>query len=95
MLRRSRLKPVSAKKAALKKEYLAEKTARMNRQREQRGGTFCERCDKLRWVDGHHPYGQAGKWILIFFLICRKCHDWIHANGKAAREEGWTKDIPR
>jgi len=82
-LKRSRLKPVSAKKAEWKRQYLAEKLRRMALTRR------CERCRTLPPRDGHHPKGQHGENIMEFYLLCRPCHDWIHTHPNEAREDGW------
>ena len=79
----TRLAPMSAAKAGWNRKYAAEKRRRMA------VTPRCERCKVNRPKDGHHPVGQCGERIMTFFLVCRECHDWIHANGKEAREGGW------
>lgn len=69
--------------------YSRAKADRMRAQIEERGSTFCERCRENGPVDGHHPGGQIGAAIMRFFLICRRCHDWIHEHGREARDQGW------
>lgn len=49
----------------------------------------CRRCWKRKAIEGHHPFGQFGALIMIFWPICRVCHDEIHANHNKARAEGW------
>ena len=85
---RTVLKVVSVTKAFWKKLYAAEKQIRGEVVKNR-----CERCGG--WtarLDGHHPYGQAGKWIMLFVMFCRDCHEWAHANPTAARDEGWICD---
>lgn len=81
--RRQGLRQVSVKKAHWRKLYL--------------GGLrflvaldpLCRRCQRRRAIEGHHPWGQLGALILLFFPICRTCHDEIENNKKKARAEGW------
>lgn len=63
----------------LKKEYIA-------------NHPLCERCRKVPTSDLHHKAGRMGKWLCdtrYFAGLCRKCHDWVGANGKEAEREGW------
>jgi hypothetical protein len=84
------LRPTSAKKAAWRRQYAKELARRKAEQEATAGHTFCQRCRKPATVDGHHPAGQAGVLIMLFFLLCRLCHDWAHfTSPKQAREEGW------
>lgn len=50
---------------------------------------ICRRCRKRLATEGHHPLGQIGALILIFWPICRRCHDQIHDFPNEAREDGW------
>jgi hypothetical protein len=88
-LNRSRkpLKPVSAKRAVWLAKYHAAVKARKKKQ------DWCDVCRvPHRFLDAHHPQGRIGELIMIFFLVCRGCHDWIHfVNPRQARLEGWLK----
>lgn len=86
-----RLRPMSRAKAAMQPRYRLYKRVAVENQIDEHGCTWCERCEKPGPVDPHHPGGRVGENLLTFFLICRDCHDWIHANTKAARVEGWMK----
>jgi hypothetical protein len=50
---------------------------------------ICRRCRRRRAIEGHHPFGQAGALILIFWPFCRVCHDEVHFHPNKAREDGW------
>jgi hypothetical protein len=50
---------------------------------------LCRRCRRRRATEGHHPFGQVGALILIFWPFCRTCHDAVHEHSNQAREEGW------
>lgn len=89
MKRGGKLKSVSPQKTAWKVRYNVAKQLRISEQLMDSGYIVCERCKHGAKVEGHHPNGQAGKNILTFFLVCRPCHDWIHAHGKEARKEGF------
>ncbi len=50
----------------------------------------CDRCEQWREVDVHHIRGRRGPLLTAtsyWLLVCRPCHDWIHANPAAAREQ--------
>lgn len=56
---------------------------------------ICERCKKSKATDIHHKAGRVGKWLCrheFFAATCRPCHDEIHANPTAARQQGWIID---
>lgn len=91
-LKRTPLARESSEKGRWRRKYSAELRLRKAQQVEDRGTTFCERCERNRPVDGHHPGGQIGAAILVFFLICRRCHDWIHFEAPGeARSAGWLR----
>jgi hypothetical protein len=50
---------------------------------------LCRRCRRRRATEGHHPWGQLGAKIFIFWPFCRQCHDEVENNKKKARAEGW------
>jgi hypothetical protein len=50
---------------------------------------LCRRCRRRRATEGHHPFGQIGMLILIFFPFCRACHREVEDNKRQAREDGW------
>lgn len=64
----------------------------MEKRERMRAHPLCECCDTAKAQDGHHPFGQNGRRIMVFVVVCRKCHDRIHGNGKWARTEGWVHD---
>lgn len=93
MKRQARLKPRSDKKAAWVEQYLAEKERRMALQIAERGATWCQKCTEPKPVEGHHPGGQNGARIMVFFLICNPCHHEIHfVSPRQARLDGWLTD---
>jgi 5-methylcytosine-specific restriction endonuclease McrA len=56
--------------------------------------TKCLVCTKANAVDVHHVAGRYGKGLTDvnnFLPVCRQCHNWIHENGKEARELGFRK----
>jgi hypothetical protein len=86
--RKTKLKPMSQKKIAWKRQYAEEKKL----------DTFprpcrCPDCKGRKWerpqMDPHHPMGQAGAHILIYVWVCRPFHTWIHDHGQRARELGY------
>lgn len=89
---RARMNQRSEAKGNLHSQYMAAKRVRL------REHPQCECCVsfKLNPVrlaqDGHHPFGQAGKLILVFVIICRECHDRIHGSPGEARSSGWLCD---
>lgn len=50
---------------------------------------LCVRCGKRPATEGHHPFGQIGALILLFWPFCRPCHDEVENNKRQARAEGW------
>lgn len=82
MKRSGKLRPMSTKKAALMPAYrkmVAEQSVYFS---------HCVRCRKMRVLEPHHPAGRIGLKLFHFIMICRECHDWIHANAKQARIDG-------
>jgi hypothetical protein len=60
--------------------------------------TGCARCDKggQGWkhmggdFEPHHVFLRRTRWACAAFLpLCHHCHEWVHANGRQAREDGW------
>jgi hypothetical protein len=53
----------------------------------------CVRCHRERSIDPHEirRRSQGGSMLdeKIIVMICRRCHEWIHANPLAAHESGW------
>jgi hypothetical protein len=82
-LQRSPIRKVSKKKLAWRKLYLLGLAFLM------RVDPLCRRCRRRRATEGHHPFGQIGALILIFWPFCRQCHDEVENNKKKARAEGW------
>jgi hypothetical protein len=50
---------------------------------------LCVRCGKRKATEGHHPFGQIGALILLFWPFCRPCHNEVENNKKQARADGW------
>ncbi len=87
-LRRTRLKPVSPRKAADRRLYTL-RSARFKAER-----PICEVCHKAKTRDVHHKHGRLGGNLLneaTWLAVCRGCHDWIHSNPSTARERGLLK----
>ena len=87
-MKRSRINPVSAKRAKRLKEYYMLRTAYLT------ANLKCEICKKRNSNDIHHIAGRLGDLlndVTNFLAVCRACHDWIHANGREAREKGYLK----
>lgn len=90
--RKTRLKPMSAKKKAMQPAYRAAVKAAKEAQIAEYGCTYCEKCSlSSREVEPHHPQGRIGKNLLIFRLVDRSCHEQIHSHPAAARLDGWLK----
>jgi nitrate/TMAO reductase-like tetraheme cytochrome c subunit len=52
----------------------------------------CERCHEQAATDIHHTAKRYGGLLNVESLwraVCRRCHDAIHHNPKAARAKGW------
>jgi hypothetical protein len=49
---------------------------------------ICRICEERKATEGHHPWGQRGWLILLFWPICRICHDWIEDHKNKARGLG-------
>lgn len=84
-MRRTKLKPVSAKQRDLLVSY--QSSVPLNE-----GG--CARCGTLDNLQKHHPYGRSatkdGKpCITLWIWLCYHCHDWVHVNSNQAYAEGW------
>lgn len=56
-----------------------------------RSQAVCERCSVRVATDMAHrmPRAIGGHSPLNIAHLCRTCHEWCHANPKAARFEGW------
>lgn len=83
ILRRTRLKPISKAKAELRALYLLALAFLI------RIDPWCRRCRRGHATEGHHPWGQIGYLILLFWPFCRACHMEVESNKNKAREEGW------
>lgn len=92
---RQRIAPRSVVKQDYHAEYMRAKAARI-RQHPQ-----CECCVAFNLSrinpaqDGHHPFGQAGKLIMVFVVVCRECHDRFHGSPGEARSGGWICDTTK
>src|SRR5687768_5903749 len=55
----------------------------------------CQRCGERKSHDVHEVLRRsAGGSILDVSncrALCRRCHDWVHANPEQARVDGWLK----
>ena len=85
-MKRSRIAPRSDTKAEWHRRYMAEKRLRLQTVK------HCQYTGNRVPLDGHHPFGQAGKNILIFVLVGREAHDFFHAHPRTARDLGWICD---
>lgn len=85
---KSKIKKVSDKHRAWESQY-----QQMHRADDPLQVAKCECCRGQVFhkneLERHHPYGRKRGWILVYVYICRKRHNWIHANGKEARRLGW------
>lgn len=82
-MRRARLKQRSAKKSHWQGLYILALKFLI------RLDPLCRRCRRRHATEGHHPWGQIGALILLFFPICRICHEEVEGNKRQARAEGW------
>lgn len=85
-MKRTRLRPMSAKRAAQAKEYSALRKAFLTARPK------CERCQKKKSKDVHHVHGRlAGAYLdtTTWKALCRACHDWVHHHPADARRTGW------
>jgi hypothetical protein len=84
-LRKTRLRPVSLKKAEWRQLY------RMKWQAEARPVMLCQDClgrFPLSMMHRHHPASQRGALIMVYVWICEECHTCIHDTGKVSRVLG-------
>jgi len=94
---RKPIRPVSAKKAKWLPLYAKAKRERLAQMINELGCYKCEKCGRITGcnvepnLEPHHTQGRINENILIFKLVCRICHRWIHDHGKEARETGWIK----
>ena len=64
---------------ALKKIYTPESCARC--------GASGEGWNNL---EPHHIAERTDLWRMMLIVpLCNGCHEWVHANGQTAREDGW------
>lgn len=92
-MRRTRLNPISKKRAAQMREYIALRRAYLKEH------PFCELCileggNTLppRATDIHHKKGRSGAMLLDtthWMAVCRASHRKIHDNPKWAYENGY------
>lgn len=84
---------MSKKKATLTTLYRRYVKLKIAEQNDMHGCTYCERCKKNSAVEPHHTQTRIGGNILVFSLLCRRCHAEIHANTKKARKDGWLSTL--
>lgn len=95
-MKRTRLRPVAKSKQADRRKYAAEARAFIAAAREAKAHCpvmLAIEGRKLLPVDVHHIRGRGPllRAQEFWIAVSRKGHDWIHANGRAAREKGWLK----
>lgn len=89
---RKPLAKASKTKAMWNRRYHKAKSERIAAQIKEHGYSYSELTgERSSELDGHHPNGQAGKWILNFKLCTRSEHNLIHLNPNQARKKGWLK----
>jgi len=74
-MKRTRLKPVSKKRAAQLREYSKLRKAFLNEH------PICEACAKKRSAEIHHKKGRFGRWLLdtdYWAALCWNCHRKAH-----------------
>ena len=83
--KKTRLKPVSAKRQSWLELY----------KRQKDGDHIFQMCPvcavkgRKEEMDAHHTHGRSGENILRYIWVHRVCHDWIHGNPNKARERGF------
>lgn len=84
--RKTRLKPISDKRKAEHKTYMALRAVFLAKSHE------CQVCQKAKAKDVHHKKGRhSGNYLNTetWLAVCRPCHRWIHDNPAKAREQGF------
>lgn len=87
--RNRRLRPTATKRKKECQAYTKIRAVYLERH------PVCERCKKAKSQEIHHKAGRYCKLLCdyrMFAAICRECHEWIHANGRQARADGWIYD---
>jgi len=80
-----KIKPISDRKAEQLKIYRKERDSYLKEIDK------CERCG-IEASEIHHKNGRTNERLYdsnFFMSSCRPCHNWIHANPKEAREQGY------
>ena len=89
-MKRSRIKPVSSKRAA-ENTVRAELRTKMIETRSPK----CERCKLNDWTDMHERLSRARGGSITdeagISLLCRACHRFVTDHPKLATQEGWLK----
>lgn len=90
--RKTRLRPVSAKRAKEQRQRRATLKAMSADQ------AICQRCHAAQAVDAHEVVPRSAGGSITdpanIRLLCRECHDWIHRFPAAARRAGWLAPKP-
>lgn len=80
---RKRIRPVSKRKAAERKLYVANRDAYLATHK------VCWGCFKPSRLELHHVRGRLGPLLLDerhWMALCPACHRWVHENIEAARK---------
>lgn len=80
---RKRIRPVSKRKAAERKLYVANRDAYLSTHK------VCWGCFKPSRLELHHVRGRLGPLLLderYWMALCPECHRWVHENIEAARK---------
>lgn len=96
LFRRTWIARVGKKKRAEMLAYLPARDAFLAERRicEARVSKGCV-CNGRRAREVHHRAGRHGKNLLdeaTWLAVCRKCHNWIHANANESRKRGFIID---
>lgn len=87
--RRTRLRPRSAKRAAIYREQRIPLVRELLAAR-----PVCERCHRAPSVDVHEIQSRARGGSILdvenLAALCRPCHAWVTEHPREAEAEGWT-----
>lgn len=85
--RKTRLKPMSAKRMKESKEYSAKRLQFLE------DLPLCEVCQRAKSTDVHHVEKRGKNYLRVdtWLATCRPCHDKIHREPDWARQHGYLK----